>query len=74
MSFTGPPAAAAGARGDGNAGEDDQAAGVQAEPPVAVGSSDQAQPQSLQEFAGEQVARLVDECKFSKENHNFSGI
>ena len=53
MSFAGAPAAGADATGDGNAGEDDQAAGVsgvQAEPQVAVGSGDQAQPQSLQEF------------------------
>ena len=77
MSFAGAPAATAGARGDGNAGEDDQAArvpDVQAEPQVAVGSGDQAQQQSLQEFVGEQVASLVDERKFSKQNHNFLGI
>ena len=47
--------------------------GVQAEPQVAVRSGDQAQPQSQQEFEGEQVARLVDERKFFKQNHNFSG-
>ena len=43
LSFAGAPAAAAGTRGDGNAGEDDQGAGVsgvQAESQVAVGSSD----------------------------------
>ena len=62
---------------DGNAGEDDQVAGVsgyQPGPQAAVRSGDQAQPQSLQEFWGEQVAKLVDEHKFSKQNHNFSGI
>ena len=64
-----PAAAAAGTREDGNAGEDDQVAsvsGYQPEPQAAVGSGDQAQPQSLQEFLGEQVAKLVDEHKFSK--------
>ena len=74
--FVGAPTAAAGAGGDGNAGEDGQAAsvsGVQPEPQAAVGSGDQAQPQSPQEFAGEQVARLVDEHKFFKQNRNFSG-
>ena len=69
ISFAGASAAAAGTGGDGNTGEDDQAAGVscvQAEPQVAVGSGDQAQPQSPQEFMGEEVARLVNECKFFK--------
>ena len=63
MSFARAPVVAASVRGNGNAGEDDQAAGVsgvQAEPQAAVGSSDQAQPQSLQEFAGKQVAGLVN--------------
>ena len=58
--FAGAPAAAAGTGGDGNAGEDDQAAsvsGYQPEPQAPVRSSDQAQPQSPQEFSGEQVAR-----------------
>ena len=43
MSFAGAPAATASTGGDGNAGEDDQAAGVssdQPEPQAAVGSSD----------------------------------
>ena len=63
MSFAGAPAAAAGTRGDDNAGEDDQAAsvlGVQTEPQVAVRSGDQAQQQSLQAFVGEQVALLIN--------------
>ena len=66
----------AGTGGDGNAGEDDQAAcvsGDQPEPQAAVRSSDQAQPQSPQEFLGEQAATLVNECKFFKRNHNFLG-
>ena len=61
MSFAGTPAAAAGARGDGNVGEADQVAGVsdvqaqhqaaiesgdQAHPQAAVGSGDQAHPQA----------------------------
>ena len=77
MSFAGVSAAAAGTGGDGNTGEDDQVAGVsgdEPEPQAAVGSGDQAQPQSLQEFLGEQVAKLVNERKFSKQNHNFLGI
>ena len=67
MSFAGAPAAAAGTRGDGNAGEADQVAGgsgVQAQsqaaiesgdqghPQAAIRSGDQVQPQSLQEFMG----------------------
>ena len=49
MSFAGAPAAAAGTRGDGNAGEADQVAGVsgvQAQPQAAIESSDQAHPQA----------------------------
>ena len=49
MSFAGAPAAAAGAEGDGNAGEDDQVAsvsGVQAQPQAAIESGDQAHPQA----------------------------
>ena len=88
MSFAGVLAAAAGARGDGNAEEADQVAsvsGVQAQPQAAIESGDQAhphavirsgdqvQPKSPQEFVGKQAARIVDECKFFKQNHNFSG-
>ena len=101
MSFAGAPAAAADARWDGNAGEDDQVASVsgiqaqpqtaiefgdqahpqaairfgdQAHPQAAIGSCNQVQPQSLQDFSGKQVTELVNEPKFSKQNHNFSGI
>ena len=88
MSFAGAAAAAAVAGGDGNAGEADQvvsASGVQAQPQAAIESGDQAhpqaatrfsdqvQPKSPQEFAGEQAARIVDEHKFFKQNHNFLG-
>ena len=47
MSFAGAPAAATGARGDGNAGEADQVAsvsGVQAQLQAAIKSGDQAHP------------------------------
>ena len=68
MSFAGAPAAAAGTRGDSNAGEADQIAGVsgvQAQPQAAIKSGDQAHPQAAirsddqvqsqlpQEFMGE---------------------
>ena len=56
--FAGTPAAAACARGYGNAGEDDQvvgASGDQPEPQAVVRSGDQAQPQSLQDFSSEQI-------------------
>ena len=69
LSFTGAPAAATGAGGDGNAGEADQVVGVlgvQAQPQTATGPGDQVQPQSPQEFMGEQAARIVNECKFFK--------
>ena len=81
MSFAEAPAAAAGTGWDGNAGENDQVAsvsGVQAQPQAAIEFGDQAHPQaavgSLQEFSGKQVTELVNEPKFSKQNHNFSGI
>ena len=57
MSFAGAPAAAAGTRGNGNAGEADQVAGVsgvQAQPQAAIESGDQVHPQAAI-VSGDQV-------------------